>query len=196
MRTLLVAILALAAAPAAYAQPESAYYGLALGNLEFQENDFAGRPIIDDKVSSYRLMVGYQFLEHLGVEGGYGESKKINGSASLVFFPGAAPIDLDVNYEFRFLTLRLLGVLPFDNGMSLVGGVSFSDIKFKYNLTDGVDTESGSESTNEPGYYVGVQYDWDRVGVRLAYEKLDFEGGLFSDDVDSSETSVVFFYKL
>ena len=36
-----------------------------------------------------------------------------------------------------------------------------------------------------------AQYDWDRVAVRLGYEKYDFDG-----DVDVDETSVTFFYKL
>lgn len=195
MRTLLLALLALAATATIEAQPESAYYGLALGKFDFQENDFAGRPIIDDKVGSTRLLVGYQFLEHLGVEGGYGQTRTIRGTAT-VLFPGSPPFSLDAAYQFKGLSLRLLGVLPFDNGVTLVGGIGYTDIKFKYNVTDGVDTDSGSENLNEPGYYVGVQYDWDRVGVRLAHEKLDLDGGYFSSDVDASETTVVFFYRL
>jgi hypothetical protein len=195
MRTLLLALLALAVAPMAYAQPESAYYGLALGNFEWQENDFAGRPIVDDSVGSYRLLVGYQFLEHLAVEGGYGQTRTIRGSAT-VAFPGSPPFTLTSAYQFKSLTVRLLGVLPFDNGLSLLGGIGYSDTKFKFNVTDGVDSDSGSESVNDPGYYFGVEYDWDRVGVRLAYEKLDPDGGYFSGDADASETSVVFFYRL
>ena len=43
---------------------------------------------------------------------------------------------------------------------------------------------SGDISGNEPAYYVGAQYDWDRVAVRLGYEKYDFDG-----DLDVVETS-------
>ena len=47
------------------------------------------------------------------------------------------------------------------------------------------------QTTNEPGYYFGAQYDWDRVAVRLGYEKFDFDG-----DIDVTETMLTFFYKL
>jgi opacity protein-like surface antigen len=183
MRTLLVAILALAAAPATvYAQAESAYYGLALGTFDYEENDFFGDPFLHDSASSYRLMVGYQFLDHLGVEGGYGKVKKLRDVTSN---PG-----LDISLEFRMLTLRLLGVLPFDNGVSLVGGLGFTDVKQSF-VASGLLNGSGSDSTNEMGYYVGAQYDWDRIGLRLSYEKFDFDG-----DIDATETSLTFFYRL
>ena len=50
---------------------------------------------------------------------------------------------------------------------------------------------SGEFSDSRPTYYFGVQYDWDRIAVRLGYEKFDFDG-----EVDGEETSLTFFYKL
>ena len=82
------------------------------------------------QVGSTRLLVGYQFLEHLGVEGGYGQTRTIRGTAT-VLFPGSPPFSLDAAYQFKGLSLRLLGVLPFDNGVTLVGGIGYTDIKFK-----------------------------------------------------------------
>jgi hypothetical protein len=190
MKYVLLALLALAAAPTIEAQPESAYYGVALGNFDYQENDFFGAPFVSDTVSSYRLMVGYQFMEHLTVEGGYGKTGTIRDTATVNTFPSGT-VDLNVSYEFSMLTIRLLGVLPFDNGVSLLGGLGYTDMKGKFSFTDGVDSASGSETTNEPGYYIGAQYDWDRFAMRLGYEKFDFDG-----DIDVSETSLTFFYKI
>ena len=190
MKHLLLAVLALAAVHAADAQPESAYYGLALGNFDYDEDvGFAGQRITDT-ASSYRLMVGYQFMEHLGVEGGYGETGTIRDTATLPVFP-AGTVDLTFGYEFKILTVRLLGVLPFDNGLSLLGGIGYSDMRVDLQITDGVDSVADDQSLNEPGYYIGAQYDWDRFAMRLGYEKFDFEGG-----VDVSETMLTFFYKL
>jgi OmpA-OmpF porin, OOP family len=191
MKYLLLALLALGVASTVEAQPESAYYGVALGNFDYDEKDFSGNSFITDKVSSYRLMVGYQFMEHLSVEGGYGKTGTIRDTVRVSAFPAPGTVNLNVSYEFRMLTVRLLGVLPFDNGVSLVGGLGYTDVKGKFNFTDGVNSVSGSESTNEPGYYVGAQYDWDRVAVRIGYEKFDFDG-----DIDVSETMLTFFYKL
>lgn len=192
MKYLLLALLALGAASTVQAQPESAYYGVALGNFDYEENNFFGFPggQIADKVSSYRLMVGYQFMEHLSVEGGYGKTGTIRDTTTVPDFP-TGTFDLSARYEFKMLTIRLLGVLPFDNGVSLLAGLGYNDMKVNLDVTDGIDTVSFDESTNEPGYYVGAQYDWDRVAVRLSYEKFDFEG-----DTDVKETSVTFFYKL
>lgn len=190
MRTLILAVLAIAATHSVEAQPESAYYGLALGSFDYAEGDGAGNDVLSDSVTSYRLMVGYQFMEHLAVEGGWGETKTIRDSATLVF-PSGDAVDLTLTSEFKILTLRILGVLPFDNGVSLVGGLSWADYEQDFEYTIGGSQVSGDYSDNEPAYYVGAQYDWDRLAVRLAYEKYDFSG-----DFDIDETTLTFFYKL
>jgi hypothetical protein len=188
MKYLLLALLAVAAAPAVDAQPESAYYGLSLGEFDYEEGDGA----IADSVSSYRLMVGYQFMEHLTVEGGYGETGTIRGTVQIQdpFFGDIYNIHL--TREFKILTIRLLGVLPFDNGISLLVGLGYADLREDFTIrVDGVGEQSGDVDGNEPAYYVGAQYDWDRVALRLGYEKYDFGGGVYV-----SETSLTFFYKL
>jgi hypothetical protein len=192
MRTLLLALLALAVAPTAFAQPESAYYGLALGSFDYEEGDGAGGEFLSDSVSSYRLMVGYQFMEHLTVEGGYGETGTIRDSASLLIGTPSGPqtIPLDFASEFKILTVRLLGVLPLDN-VSLLGGISFSDMRQDIDASLGGSQQSFDIDGNETSLYVGAQYNWDRFAIRLGYEGFDFDG-----DVDAKETTLTFFYKL
>jgi hypothetical protein len=192
MRTLLLALLALAAAPLAYAQPESAYYGLALGSFDYQEGDGAGGEFLSDSVSSYRVMVGYQFMEHLTVEGGYGETGTIRDSASLLIGTPSGPtvIPLDFTSEFKILTVRLLGVLPLDN-VALLGGVSFSDMRQDIDANLGGSQQSFDIDGNETSLYLGAQYNWDRFAIRLGYENFDF-----GDDIEAKETTLTFFYKL
>jgi hypothetical protein len=55
----------------------------------------------------------------------------------------------------------------------------------------GLGEQSFDADGSEPAYYVGAQYGWDRIALRLSYEKYDFSGG-----VDVDETSLTFFYKL
>jgi OOP family OmpA-OmpF porin len=191
MRILLLALLALVTAPV-YGQAESAYYGVALGSFDYEEGDGFGGELFGDSVSSYRLMVGYQFMEHLTVEGGYGKTGTIRDSATLIFSgPGGGSFPLDFSSEFSILTIRLLGVLPFDNGVSLLGGIGYADLKQDIDFTFAGTPSSTEQTGNEPTYYLGAQYDWDRVAVRLGYEKYDFEG-----DIEVKETSLTFFYKL
>jgi hypothetical protein len=190
MKHLLLALLVLAVAPTVEAQYESAYYGLSLGEFDYEAAGGLGGA---DTTSSYRLMVGYQFMEHLTVEGGWGQTGDIEDTVT-VFNGIGPPVVADFHSEFEILTIRLLGVLPFDNGLSLLGGLGYADSEETITLVNQSDPGDRIEieiSGNDPTYYVAAQYDWDRVAVRLGYEKYDFEG-----DLDVAETSVTFFYKL
>lgn len=191
MKHLLLAVLALAAVHAADAQPESAYYGLSVGEFDYTDNGF-GDDLFTDTVSAWHLMVGYQFMEHMAVEGSYGKTNTIRDT---VTFAGPTPGQQD-EVEFvseleRILTIRILGVLPFDNGISLLAGVGYADIKQDIEVNvNGAPLLSGDASGNKPAYYFGAQYNWDRIALRLGYEKYDI------DDADATETSLTVFYKL
>ena len=186
--TTLLALCVLAAAPAAHAQDGTAYYGLAIGEFDYEDNFFPGLEGFSDSASTWHLQVGYQFMEHLAVEGAYGESKTIRDTN--IFFGD------EVSYETgldRILTIRLLGVLPFGkSGFSVMGGLGYADIKQDIDIAvNGQPVLHGDASANNPAYFLGAQYDFERLALRLGYEKYDFDG-----DVDATETSLTFFYKL
>jgi len=188
----LLALCVLAAAPAAHAQDGTAYYGLAIGEFDYDENLFGES--FADTASTWHLQVGYQFMEHLAVEGAYGESDTIRATK---VFPGLLPGQQDsVTYTTgldRILTIRLLGVLPFGkSGFSVMGGLGYADIKQEIDISvNGQRVLSGDVSANNPAYFLGAQYDFERLALRLGWEKYDFDG-----DVDATETSLTFFYKL
>ena len=168
-----------------------AYYGVSLGEFTYNEGDGFGGDLIDDTVSSWRLMINYQFMEHLAVEGALGQTGTIRDTVTFPTGPFTTA-DFDFRAEFsRMLTVRLLGLLPFDSGLSLMGGVGYTSAKFEVDLSGPGLSVSGDEDRNDPGYYVGVQYDWDRFAMRLGYEKFDYDG-----DADADETMLSFFYKL
>jgi hypothetical protein len=188
MRYVIAAILGVVVAPCVVAQPASAYYGLALGSFDLEQGAEEGFSGYRDSADAYHLMVGYYFNEHLAIEGGYGETSDLTATATLSI---PAPISVRVTHEFQILTLRLLGVLPFDNGITLLGGLGFADIDEDFTLEfSGIGSSTAGGSYNELTYLLGAQYDWERIALRLAYEKYDF------DDLDVSEVSIGFFYKL
>jgi len=184
-----LALLAAAVAPAAQAQDGAAYYGLSIGQMDYSETLFDSE--FSDSGSAWHLMVSYHFNRYLAVEGSYGQSDTIRGT---VVFPGLLPGQQDevtLSSEFgKILTVRLMGVLPLDN-FKLMAGLGYADLEIDQELlVNGVSVASGEASGNEPSYFVGAQYDWDRFAMRLGYEKYDI------DDVDAEETSITFFYKL
>jgi opacity protein-like surface antigen len=183
----LLALLSLGVASAAQAQDGSAYYGVSLGQFNYSESG----DLIDDTVSSWKLTINYQFLDHLAVEGAYGQTGDIRASFTIPTSP-VSTVDLDYRAEYsRILMIRMLGILPFKSGLSLMGGLGYSQMKFELDLTDGVDSVSIDADENNLGYYAGVQYDWDRFAMRLGYEQFDLDG-----DRDANETMLSFFYKL
>ncbi|HSC15654.1 MAG TPA: outer membrane beta-barrel protein [Gammaproteobacteria bacterium] len=189
-----LALLLLAVTPTVEAQDGTAYYGISFGEFDYSESEAPfGTGFFEDSVTSWRLMIGYQFMEHLSVEGSYGQTDTIRDS--VLFGPIPAFQD-EIGFETsldQVLTIRLLGVLPFeDAGISLMGGLGYADIEQEIELSvNGSLVGSLEVSGSNPAYYLGVQYDWDRVAVRLGYEKFDFDG-----DVDAEEVSLTFFYKI
>lgn len=191
MRRLVAAALVLGFASTATAQPESAYYGLALGAFDYQEDPAFGLPITDT-TDSWRVMVGYQFGEHLAVEGGLGKTGVLRQTDTIVD-PMVGPVTIDQSTEFSSLMIRLLGVINLDSGVTLLGGIGYANGNQDFDISfsvPGIPPASGDQDFGEPTYYAGAQYDWDRFAIRLAYEKYDFSRA------DVEETSVVFFYKL
>ena len=199
MRRLVAAALVLGFASTATAQPESAYYGLSVGSFDYSEEPeppfFTG---IDDSASSWKLMVGYQFSEHLMVEGALGKTSVISDRATISDPFLGPPFTVDFNTEFQSLVVRLLGVMNFDSGLTVLGGIGWAEMNQDIDLVDnrpGVPGVSGDQDVSEPTYFAGVQYDLDRFAIRLAYEKYDFDTPFFTEG-DIEETSVTFFYKL
>jgi hypothetical protein len=191
----LLGLVGLGLAPTVDAQPDSAYYGIAIGEFEYSEPAPPfGTEQFSDSVSSWRLMIGYQFMKHLAVEGGYGQTSTIRDSTTFTgFFPGQQDeIGFETSLD-KILTIRLLGVLPFEDvGVSLLAGLAYADVEQEIEITvNGELAASGEISGNNPAYYFGVQKDWDRFAMRLGYEKFDFDG-----DVDAEEVALIFFYKI
>jgi hypothetical protein len=190
-------LLAFAASTAVDAQLESAYYGLSIGEL-----DYSNRPVglggkLGDSAGSWRVAIGYQFLQHFTFEGTYGKTSTIRDAA-----PGLLPsTELGFETELdKIVGFRALGTVPFDNGLSLIAGGGFVFIEQRVALSiNGTRFLSGEVDRGaQLTYYLGAQYDWDRVAVRLGYEKFDFnsEAALIFVGADAHEVALTFFYKI
>ncbi|HEY3517273.1 MAG TPA: outer membrane beta-barrel protein [Gammaproteobacteria bacterium] len=190
-------MLAWALTPAVEAQPESAYYGLSIGKFDYSDRA-AGLAAFDGSADSWRATIGYQFLKHFAFEGTYGETSTVRETVS-----GSPPGSTELGFETelsKILGFRALATFPFDSGLSLLAGGGF--VNFEQHIAVsrngapyfGADIDRPAQLT----YYFGVQYDWDRVALRLSYEKWDFgsDALLSFVDADAQELALGFFYKL
>lgn len=193
----LYAVLALMLVPAVDAQPESAYYGLSIGEFDYSDHA-VGLGAFSDSVGSWRATIGYQFFKHFAFEGSYGETSTVRDTVSGA---GSPPAELGFETQLgKIVTLRGLGTFPFENGVSLMVGVGFANLEQDIALSvNGAPFLGGEvDKSSELAYYAGAQYDWDRVALRLSYEKWDFDSvpTLAFVAGDAQEVALSFFYKL
>lgn len=196
---LVLALLGWAETPAIEAQPESAYYGVSIGELDYSDRAAGLGGKFHDSTSSWRLMIGVQLTDHFALEGGYGETSSIRATA-----PGSQPqTELAFETQLRKLfTVRGLGTLPLDNGLSLMAGLGFftfeQDLALTINGAPFLSADVDPEGFGNFAYYLGAQYDWDRVALRLSYEKWDFgsEARVIFVGNDAEEVALSLFYKL
>ena len=110
MKHLLLALLVLAVAPTVEAQYESAYYGLSLGEFDYEAQ--AAWAVAD----TYELLSTHG---RLSVHGAPRRRRRLGRDGTIrdsVRF-GLSALPANFHSEFEILTIRLLGVLPFDNGV-------------------------------------------------------------------------------
>jgi hypothetical protein len=200
MKTLLLplcSLLAFALTRALEAQPESAYYGVSIGAFDYSDRAAGLGDKFHGSASAWRATIGYQFLTHFAFEGSYGETSTLSAMAK-----GAQPsTELEFETEFsKILGFRALGTFPFDNGLSLMAGAEFVYIEQDLALSiNGIPFFSANVDRNgQLAFYLGAQYDWDRVAVRLSYQKFDFssEAAAAFIAADGHEVALSVFYKL
>ena len=111
MKYLICLGLSLAFAQAAVGQDRGgAYMGLSLGSFSYEEEitEYGVTLGFDDTTTAYRILGGYRFTDNFALEGGWGKTGDVEDSQS--FF--GIPVNFGV--EFEVLTVRALGILPFE----------------------------------------------------------------------------------
>ena len=196
-RLLPLAFLAWALTPTIEAQPGSAYYGASIGEFDYSDRAAGLGGVFNDSVDSWRVTIGYKLFEHFAFEVNYGKTSTVRDTVS-----GPPPGSTELGFETelsKILGFRALGTVPFDNGLSLMAGVGFLGFEQEVALSvNGAPFLSGEvDKGGQLAYYVGVQYDWDRVALRLSYEKWDFDSGavLVFVGAEAQEVALSFFYK-
>ena len=149
----IAAIALLVLTPAAWA---GSYVGASVGTAD---QTVVGGPSASD--TSWKLLGGYTFMKHMGVEGSY---RNIGGMQQEAF--GTDMWDTDGS------TLDVFGVGMMEVGkFDLFAKIGFSRIEMDQTITPtvGVPTIS-STSDNEIAYGAGASYAVGKAHLRLEYE--------------------------
>lgn len=158
------AILCLASIPAAHAQETSGLYaGFALGLLDYEE-EITASIAFEDSTPAYRILGGFAFSDNFALEVGWGASSDLEDSF------GAATITAD----YEVVTLRALGMMPFDN-VSLLAGVGYYDAEITARGSiAGLGQLTAEDSDSGATLVGGVQFNLESgVSIRGEFEWFD-----------------------
>ena len=151
------------------------YAGFSAASFSFEEDDEElpfGIPNIDDTTTAFRLIGGYRFSDNFALEGGWGKTGDVEESVTPI-----PNFTLNIGAEFEVLTVRALGILPFER-TSVLGGLGYydADVELTASLT-GFGSES--EDTSEDGITLigGFEFNLERVDIRTELEWFDVDDG-------------------
>jgi OOP family OmpA-OmpF porin len=173
MKRLIYLGMSLAFVHAAAAQEESsgAYMGFSVGSFNYEEDG-----LIDDSSTGYRIMGGYRFSENFAVEGGWGKTGDIQDSYT-ESIPPFGDFTLDLTGEYEVMTVRALGIVPFEN-LSLIGGLGYYDADLDLTVgIAGLGEESFSDSDDGATLVGGLEFNLDRIDIRTELEWFDVDDG-------------------
>lgn len=125
----------------------------------------------------YKVYAGYQFNQHLAIEGGYFNLGEFDFSAAVL------PDTLTGELEIEGINLDLVGFLPLTQRFSLLGraGVNYAETTGQFSRTGIVPLPYTRSSEREPNPKVGVgaQYAFnDALAMRLEAERYWVDDGI------------------
>lgn len=188
-RTFIGIAVLLIGASAAHAQDWYALAGAGQTKADIQNSaispSFVGT--IDNTDTGWKVGVGYQLHPNVAVELNYvdlGEAKA-QGNVGAQSLTGTV--------EAKAVGLTVVGSLPLNPSLSLIGRLGMARWDNDTKATVGASSISDSDSGTDPTYGVGVQFSFSKtLGLRAEWERftdIDEEG---PSDVDLLSASLVF----
>jgi hypothetical protein len=173
-----VAVLALVLA-SPLASAGAPYIGLSLGTVTYSQDATEVSPPIDDSAAAAGLHLGYQFNEHLALEGGLRKTAQL--AALNIVRSGTRQ---SVEGEYQAASLMLIGSIPLER-VRLFGGIGAYSSEFEGDLTVtvpglGSTSIAVSEDPDESAFLAaGAEWRFGRMRLRVSLER--FEGRRGSD---------------
>jgi hypothetical protein len=158
------------------------YMGFSIGSFSYEEEDETGTTFVDDTTSAFRIMGGYRFNDSFALEGGWGKTGDLKTTFT-DFVPGFGNLTLNMSGDYEVLTVRALGIVPFEK-VSLVGGVGFYDAELNAQVSlTGFTPVNASASDNGATLVGGLEVNLGRVDIRAELEWFDADDGIDARDV-------------
>ena len=164
-RACLCFALFLASVSARAQSDEGIFIGVTYGQLDYEVYDEEDdEELFSDNGNNFRLFGGYRLNEHFGLEVGLAKTSGIDDQFSSTL-PGQGTIIESLDAEIRTLSLRAIGIVPFEH-LSLYGAAGYYDASVSgyYSYGDSFSSQVFRlDDYNDSGLTVaaGMQFDFD-----------------------------------
>jgi OOP family OmpA-OmpF porin len=144
----------------------------------------------DDKDSAWKLYAGYGFSKHFGVELQYADLGEYRANISDPVTPETG----NVNVKVRSWGAYLTGKLPVAGNFSLSGKIGYARNRARMSFSSTgarfFASDSGSKSTNELAYGIGLGYAFTKnVALRAEWEQFGKAGNTNNNFTTPGNTS-------
>jgi hypothetical protein len=166
----------LCAGTAAHADNTGIYAGLSLGQAKTDISGDALDDLFDGKDTAFKLFLGYRILDWVGFEAGYVDLGEITLRNSQ---PGVSRFRLE---EAGF---NVFGKLYYDiANVDLFAKAGFMVSQLHARTETFFGGFDATDNSTDLAWGVGAQVRFDKLAVRLEYERFDFEAGAGFDSPD------------
>ena len=159
-------LLALLATDSAVGQ--SFYAGVDFGVAQIEEEETPDAVSLDDNSLAWRLNLGLEFNEYVGIEGSYFSTGDIDGSLATVGINFPPPIEFET--EFEAISLSIVGTQRVSDAVSLFGKLGYFDGKMEIAVPSapffadidesGLSAGAGIRLTLTDGFALRGEFDW------------------------------------
>lgn len=148
------------------------YAGASIGQAKTDFSDAALDDLFDGKDTAFKLFLGYRILDWVGVEAGYVDLGEVTLRGNQ---PGITQFRLEeAGFNvFGVLYWNIGTVAPID--LFAKGGFMVSQAHVRTNTLFG--TLDDTDNSTDLAWALGAQVRFDKLAVRLEYERFDFDAG-------------------
>jgi opacity protein-like surface antigen len=179
-------IVGLCAGTAAHADNTGIYAGLSVGQAETDFSSDALDDAFDGKDTAFKLFLGYRILDWVGFEAGYVDLGEITPKSSRPGLNG---------FEIEEAGFNVFGVLYWDIALvDLFAKAGFMVTQLHVTQDTIFGSFDDTDNSTDLAWGVGAQVRFDKLAVRLEYERFDFEvGSIDAPDMVSLGATWTFF---
>lgn len=160
-----IALLALCAPLLANAAERGFYVGGSVGAASYEDNR------LDEDDTSFGVYGGFQFNPYFAVEGKYTNFGDLEGNLT--------PPSLGTSsVEPTSFGVAAVGMLPIGNQFSMLGKAGLHSYDLDPKSGQGLGGQIGDDSSTDPFYGIGAQYDFSNsFSLRAEYTRFEFGAG-------------------